>query len=160
MHILIADEHVVLVIVDGQVLDGELARLRDLVVVERRTRVTDGRADAREQLARAERLFDVVVRAEVERHDLVMLVRARRNDDDRQARPRTNLLEDVYPVHVGKPQVENDEIGAVRGDHRDRLGTRLRHQHVEVVRGENRRNKVADVLLVFHHEHFILQFHC
>ena len=89
-----------------------------------------------------------------------MLVRARRNDDDRQARPRTDLLEDVHPVHVGKPQVENDEIRAMRGDHRDRLGARLRHQHVEVVRGENRRNKVADVLLVFHHEHFILQFHC
>ena len=76
MHILIADEHVVLVIVDGQVLDGELARLRDLVVVERRARVTDGRADARKQLLRAEGLGQIIVRACVEGFDLVALVAA------------------------------------------------------------------------------------
>ena len=98
----------------GQAADGlaiNPGALGDLAVVERRARVANGRADAREQLTRAERLFDVVVRTEIECRDLVALVRACRNDNDRQIRPRANLFEDIHSVHIGKAKVENDEIG-------------------------------------------------
>ena len=70
------------------------------------------------------------------------------------------LAQELQSVHIGKAKVENDEIGAVRGDHRDRLGACLRHKNVKAVCGENRRNKVADVLFVLDNEDLILQFHC
>ena len=77
MNVLPAHENMVLVVVDGQVADRIFSGLRDGVVVKTRARMADGRADAGKQFTRPEGLFDVIVRAEIERRDLVALVRTR-----------------------------------------------------------------------------------
>ena len=149
----------VLVIVDGEPADAELARLRDIAVQERRARMTDGGADTGQQLAGAKGLFDIVICAHVQRRDLVALVRARRDDDDRQVRPRAHLAQDVEPVHVGKPEIENDEVRAVGRDHRQRILPAGGNERIVAVGGQDGRDEVADALLVLDDEHLILDLH-
>ena len=83
MYIFAVDKHMVLIIVDRQVTDRILAGLSDRIVVQRCARVADRRADAREQLGSPEGLFNVIVRSQIERSDLVTLMCARGNHDDR-----------------------------------------------------------------------------
>ena len=74
MDILAADEHLMLVIVDGHFTDRVGALAGDFAVRGGGSRVADGGAHACEQLGGAERLGQVVVRAEIERLHLVVLV--------------------------------------------------------------------------------------
>ena len=58
-----------------------------------------------------ERLRDVVVRAELEPDDLVQLVVAGREHDDRHRAARAEPLADLEPVDPRQHDVEHDEIG-------------------------------------------------
>ena len=69
------------------------------------------RADPREQLARAERLRQVVVGPEVQRGDLVGLLVAHRQDDDRHAAPRTDPPAELEPVEHRHVEIEDHEVG-------------------------------------------------
>ena len=73
MDVFLPAPDLMLVVVDGQVPDRIGAALGDLVVVRGGAGVADRRADTGQKLGRAERLGQIVVRAEVERADLVML---------------------------------------------------------------------------------------
>ena len=98
--------------VGGQV-DLRLADRRRPRARARRARgaAEDG-ADARDELADAERLGHVVVGAGVEAADLVDLLAARREHDDRHERvAAAQLLADLVAVHVGQHQVEQDRVG-------------------------------------------------
>ena len=81
--------------------------------VRRATPARDG-ADARDQLAQAERLHDVVVGAELEPDDPVGLLAARGDDDDRHVRALAQPPADVEPVDVGQAQVQQHEVGPER----------------------------------------------
>src|SRR4051794_10729447 len=72
--------------------------------------------DPAHQLAQAERLRQVVVRAELEPDDLVDLVVAGGQDEDRHLRAgRTHAAEDLEAVDAGQSDVEDDEVrGAAR----------------------------------------------
>ena len=157
--VLTALEHLVLVIVDRQLADGELARLRDLRIGQGRARVADGRSDAGEELRRAEGLDEVVVRAVVEGFNLVVLVRAGGDDDHRQVRPLAHGFEHLQPVHIRQPQIQNDQIRAVRGDHGQRLLAAADDDGVIAVGRENHGDEVADALLVLNDQNLILDFH-
>jgi hypothetical protein len=65
------------------------------------------RADAGEQLARAEGLHQVIVGADLEQQDFIHLVsdRAQDNDGGRNA-VRAQLLADLDAAHAGKAQVD------------------------------------------------------
>ena len=74
--------------------------------------------DARRQLARAERLGDVVVGAELEPRDPLGLLAARRQHDDRDRRRRrigAQRLADEQPVHARQHQIEDDRSGPASG---------------------------------------------
>ena len=68
------------------------------------------RADARQQLLGAERLGDVVVRAGVERLDLLRLVDARRQHQDRHATPVAQPTTHLDAVQARQRQVEQDDV--------------------------------------------------
>ena len=121
--------------------------------------VQGGRADAGEQLTRPEGLFDVIVCAEIERRDLVALVRARGDHDDRHTRPGPHLLEYLHAVHVGKTEVKDDQVGTMRRDHRQRLLRAARHERVEAVGGQNGGHEILDVLLVLDDQYLIPDLH-
>ena len=72
------------------------------------------RAHARQQLADAERLGQVVVGAGVERRDLVVLAAARRQHDDRHRRPLAQVADEVDAVAVGQSEVEQHQVGRAR----------------------------------------------
>ena len=67
-------------------------------------------ADPRHELAQAERLHDVVVRAELEPDDAVDLLALRRDHDDRHVRARAQLAADREAVDVRQPEVEQHEV--------------------------------------------------
>ena len=72
------------------------------------------RADASEELREAERLRDVVLRAELEARDLVHLAGLRRQDDDRHRAPfGTQVVQDLEAVALRQHHVEDDEVGSV-----------------------------------------------
>src|SRR5581483_11570767 len=74
--------------------------------------------DPREQLAEAEGLHDVVVRAELEPDDAVDLLALRADHDDRDVRAAPKLAANGEAVEVGQRQVEQDEIGLARLERR------------------------------------------
>ena len=81
-------------------------------------RTTGHRADAREQLPEAERLHDVVVRAELEPDDAVDLVAARGHDDDRHLGARPQPPAHLEPVDVGQAEIEQHDVVVLRGERR------------------------------------------
>ena len=72
------------------------------------------RPDPRGHLARAERLDDVVVGAELEADDAVGLLAAGGEHDDRDARALAQRAADVVAGAVGEHHVEEDEVGHAR----------------------------------------------
>ena len=77
-------------------------------------------ADAGDELARAERLGQVVVGTELEPEQLVELVVARREHDDRDRRVAAQLAGDVEAVEPGQAEVEDDQVGPALADGRQR----------------------------------------
>ena len=93
------------------------------------------------ELARAERLGEVVVGTELEAQQLVELVVARGEHDDRDGRVTPKLAGDVEAVEPRQPEVEDDEIRAALADRRQRRRAVAGRQHrearvLEVVAGE------------------------
>ena len=70
--------------------------------------------NAGHQLARAERLDDVVVGPQVEADDLVRVAAARGEQDDRHIAVLAQPAADLQPVEAGQHDVEQDEVEAVR----------------------------------------------
>ena len=67
---------------------------------------------AREKLIHAEGLGHVVVGPEIERLDLAGFVTPARQHHDRHALvARPHHSQQIEPLHVGQPQIENDEVG-------------------------------------------------
>ena len=70
------------------------------------------RADAGEQLPKAERLDDVIVRAELQADDAVDFIRTMAGgDDDRNIGMGADFSQQIQPVVLTKPQIQNDQAG-------------------------------------------------
>ena len=80
------------------------------------------RAHTRDELARVERLRHVVVGADLEADDLVDVLVARRQHQDRQVAALTDALADLDAVDVRQHQVEHDERRLLRLDESQCLG--------------------------------------
>ena len=66
--------------------------------------MAQGSPDAREKLGGADRLGQIIIRAEVERTYLFLFLRAGGEDDDRDAGPGADLADDL---HAEGPQFLN-----------------------------------------------------
>ena len=98
----------------------DVARGQHLVLVAVLDAAED-RLDARGELARRERLRDVVVGAELEAGDAVGLLVARGEHHDRHLRVRAHLPAHLEAVDPGKPDVEHDEPHRMASQLGDRL---------------------------------------
>ena len=75
------------------------------------------------QFADAKGFGQVVVGPDVERLDLVLLVRACREDEDRHVRPSAQVADEVDAVAVGQAEIEHDQIGLVGAGFEQPVGT-------------------------------------
>ena len=75
------------------------------------------RAHAGEQLARAERLGDVVVGRELEPHHAVGLVIPAAHDDDRDLGRLAQLFRKLHSVFASQSQIEDDHVDRLLGEH-------------------------------------------
>ena len=83
-------------------------------------RAAEDALDARHELARVERLRQVVVGADLEADDLVDVLVAGGEHQDRHVRGLAHAAADLDPVDVGQHQVEDDQRGLLGRDLRQR----------------------------------------
>ena len=142
---LVVDQHLAAQEVDAQLshLEGGLVRL-----VRRAGGVAERDADPREQLAGAERLAHVVVGARVERRDLVALLAAGREHDDRDVGPLAHAPDDFEAVHVGQPEVDDDDVGLARAHFHDAISARRGLEELVALAGQRRPQEAPDLWLV------------
>ena len=110
--------------------------------------VPQRRADARHEFRDAERLRQVIVGAGIERGDLVALLPARGDDDDRHGAPRAQSVDHFEPVHVRQAEVQQHDIRpATRGQRQAFLPGRGLVERVAVA-AERRPQEADDRRLV------------
>ena len=116
--------------------------------VDRLLRAAEERPDPGRQLAQAERLRHVVVGAELEADDLVELRVLGREHDDRHARLGADDPADLDAGQLRQHQVEEDEVGLVGPEARQRLAPVGRRDDPEAVRLERVDERLAERRLV------------
>src|SRR5215472_832423 len=113
---------------------------------------TEGGPDAREELADAEGLAEVVVRAGVESSNLGGLLLARGDDYERHARPGAQPPDDLQTIHVRQAEIEDDQIGLTRlGSLKTFLTSRRFDEAVSLSKKRDPK-KTPDLRLVLDHE--------
>ena len=126
-------------------------RGRGGVVLSRLVReTTQRRAYASQKLANREGLGQVVVRTGVKRADLVRVLRAGGDHDDGHLRPAADGLDDLHAVHVGKPQVKQDDVGRLRRGGSNARPARGRADVAVAVGVERGGYEVADGGVILH----------
>ena len=129
----------------------------DLVAAARflRARAAAGRrSDTRRKLLHRERLHQVVVGAELERVDPVVLGAARADDDDRRADPlAARLLDHAPAVDAREHQVEHADVGLLVAEPRE-AGLAVRDaDRVEPGGGQVARHPLGDDVVVLDDQH-------
>ena len=104
----------------GVAPQDDLARRQHVVLVAL-LRAAEDRLDPRRELARRERLRDVVVGADLEPRDAIGLLVARREHDDRHLRAGADAAADLEAVDSRQADVEHDEADRVLAQLGDRL---------------------------------------
>ena len=109
----------------GTAIDGEGPEDLDLVQPGRLSAAPHDGADPGDQLPEAERLDDVVVRAQLQPDHPIDLGAASGDHQDRDGRPGPQLLAEVVAVHVGQAQVEKHHLRGGGGQGAGPGATRL-----------------------------------
>jgi hypothetical protein len=141
-------------------VDTQPAQVKDRVLgcLGRLRRVTQGHTHARHQLGHAKRLGEIVVCAGLERRDLVALLPARREHDDRHLAPLAQLLGHLQAVDVGQPQIQQHDRRLAAGHLRDALLAVAGLDQLIAVCGHGRAQKVPDRrLIVDYQNNWLLQ---
>ena len=110
------------------------------------------RAHPSHQLADSKGLVDEIVSPEVEGGDFLGFSIAGGQNDDRHVGPFANPGDHLHAVHVGKTEVENDDVGRVRCDFAKGERCAVGFQNGEVVCLESGGQKTMDGGLVIHHK--------
>ena len=110
-------------------------------------------ADAGDELARAERLDDVVVGAELEAQHAVGLVAAGGEHDHRHALAVAQLAQQVEARAVGEHDVEEHEVGALAAGDLEPGRQRAGRLRAEALASEGFRQRNGDRLFVLDEQH-------
>src|SRR5207249_854504 len=96
------------------------------------------------------RLGSLVIRAEPQSFDLIIVLTARGEDDDRKVGLLPNLFENRETVAARKREIEDDEVGSVGIDDRERLIPvgGLERPQVEIRESERAADKCPHIGLV------------
>ena len=103
---------------------------------------------ARDELARPERLGHVVVGARLQRADLLVLLADRAQHEDRHLRPLAQRLRDLDPVAVGQHEVDDRRRRRVQRGRVERLLDRRRLQDLEARVAQDDLQRPQDLRLV------------
>ena len=118
----------------------------------RARRAAQDRLHPRRQLARVERLAEVVVRAHLEADDPIHLLRARRQHQDRHVGVLAQLAADVEPALLRHHQVEHDQRRLPRAGRLQRLLAVGGLEHGEALLLQVHRAELADARFVVGHQ--------
>ena len=150
LDLLAVDLHLAPAGVDLELAVGYLARLQLAALGDA---AAQDRLDARDELARVERLRQVVVGADLEPDDLVHVFVARGEHQDRDVRALAHALADLDPVEIREHQVEDDQVRTLA---RERVESLLaRPNRADAVAGvlQVERDERGDRGLVLDHQH-------
>ena len=125
---------------------------RALELATLRIRASQDRFDPGNELAGIERFREVIVGADLEPDDLVDVIVAGRQHEDRDVRALANPSADVDSVQVGKHQVEHDQRWCLGRRLLDRALARSRNANGEAGPLEVHGDEGSDALLVLHDE--------
>src|SRR5207245_5569714 len=115
-------------------------------------RATQQRADARTQLSPAERLFEIVVRAEVEQLRPLVGAALAGQHQDRGRRRRADPLAHLVPGDLRQLAIEDDEVRRFFGVPPERGLAVVRGDDLVALLAEKRRDHPDERALVVHHE--------
>ena len=156
-NLLVADVDLPLPRVDDEVSVPKLLRLRATAL---RRCAAEHALDPCDELARIERLRHVVVGANLEPDDLVDVLVAGREHEDRHVRVLADASAELDPVAVRQVEVENDQGGGLLRDLDERClgGRRRAHAVASVLQigGDER----GDRRLVLDDQNAVLFTHC
>ena len=119
------------------------------------SRAAKNRLHAGDELARVERLRQVVVGADLEADDLVDVLVARGEHQDRHLGAAAQTAADLDPVDVGQHQVEDDQRRLLALGFRQRVLPGLGNVHVVARVLEVERDERRDRGFVLDDEHFL-----
>ena len=122
-------------------------------------RTAQGGADSGHQLGGAEGLGDIIVGAGVQRLHLLFFLGSGRDDDDRQIAPLSDIADHVDAVHVGKAQIQQDQIRAPGSRQRQAVCGAACGSDFVVLGAQRGGDKVADIAFVFNQQDLMLQIH-
>ena len=128
LDLLVSDDDLAAPGVDPQIAVLEVCAVE---LAALRIRASQDRLDPRHELARIERLRQVVVGADLEPDDLVDVVVAGGQHEDRDVRALAHAAADVDPVQVREHEVEHDQRRRLGGRLLDRLLARYRNANGE-----------------------------
>ena len=97
---------------------------------KRRTAVPQGNPDACQQLANAEWLGQVIIRPRIEQRDLLRLLMAGGHHNDGNRLVLAHFAHQLHAIPIGKPQIENNDIGRVVAQ--ECAGLTQRHRGLDV----------------------------
>ena len=123
LDLLVADHHLAAAGVDDEVAVADLVALLAAPVGRR---AAEDALHARHELARVERLRQVVVGADLEPDDLVDVLVAGGQHQDRHVGALAHAAADLQPVHVGQVEVEDDQRRRLGRDRVQRRAARCR----------------------------------
>ena len=137
-------------------IDAQAGELERLVALRRRcdARTARERLDARHELGHPERLGEVVVGAQRERRDLVVLVAARADGQDRRhqalvARP----LDQAPAVEARQHEIDDAHVGPLEAQLAQALGAVIGPLDVESRGAQVRPHRPRDDAVVLDYEH-------
>ena len=109
--------------------------------------------DARQQLAQAERLGEVIVGSEFESdHPVDLIATMSGGDDDREVGSASQFAQEVEAVLLGQAEIENDETEAARCQQLTHLDTIGRTGHVDIILRQKRHDHLPHGWIVVHDE--------
>lgn len=120
--------------------DGALTRRG----IRKVARTAQGRADTRLELAYRKRLSEIVISPRVERIDLIGVFVSGGHHDDRHLGPYAYSANDLDAVDIGKPQVEQNHIGRIRGGRSDGASPRRLGKKIETLSFKRREHQVSN----------------
>ena len=111
------------------------------------------RADARQQLARAEGLGEVVIGAELESHHPVGFLAHAGEDDHRDLRLGAQLAQQLHAVLAAQTQIEQHQVDHVAAEDLHEFGTAGAAGDTERVLPEVLLDQLAHRRVVIDHQH-------
>src|SRR3990172_11620383 len=135
-------------------IENEIGNLQDVGARREIVRAAHQRLDAGQQLVKIEGLGEVVVGAYLEYLDLVLQrIHGGQHEDRRIVALEPQALANVIAVHVGKHEIEHDDVELAGLGKVDPLAAGGGDGNPMIFRPESAVNEVGDARLVFDQEH-------